>query len=94
MPDEHDPLQDRVPHHFREVNDEIVRLAVAAGTADGLLAVLCECGDADCATEVEIAHAEYQLARGAPGRFIFSTGHEPADVVIIASSHGYVVGQR
>jgi hypothetical protein len=82
---------------FREVNERIYALTEEFGThpaADGLeLAVVCECGSADCASEVLIETADYARIRSHAARFIVLTGHELSEPVV-ESGHGYLVVEQ
>jgi hypothetical protein len=94
VPDTQGPTHERVPILFREVNEEIVRLAQHAANADGVFAVLCECGDPSCLAHIKISRESYRLAREAPERFVYRAGHEPDGVTVIASVDGYVVAEE
>ena len=94
MPEKQDTAYERVPTLFREVNEEIVRLAQSSGSADGVFAVLCECGDPSCVAHVEISRELDRLARESTGRYVYSAGHQPDGASIIAAVDGYVVGEE
>jgi hypothetical protein len=82
---------------FREVNERIYWLTEEFGThpaADGLrLAVVCECGDGDCTSELQIETDAYSRVRENPSRFLVLAGHELTEPVV-ESGHGYVVVEQ
>jgi hypothetical protein len=82
---------------FREVNERIYSLTEEFGThpaADGLrLAVVCECGNVDCTSELLIETDAYSRIREDPSRFIVLAGHDLAEPVV-ESGRGYVVVER
>ena len=79
---------------FREVNERIYSLTEEFGTHpadDGLeLAMVCECGTADCADEVLIDTDAYSRIRANPTRFIVLAGHELTEAVV-ETGNGYIV---
>jgi hypothetical protein len=82
---------DRLSGLFREVNDEIVHLTRASARATGSIAILCECGDPECISQLRIPAGTYRLARSVPGRSLFKTGHQPDGAQVVAAVDGYVM---
>jgi hypothetical protein len=82
---------------FREVNERIYSLTEEFGTppeADGLrLAVVCECGNVGCASEVLIDTDDYVRIRENPRRFIVLAGHELTEQVVDFGT-GYIVVEQ
>jgi hypothetical protein len=68
---------------FREVNDQIA--ALEPFLVDGRLAFVCECGDSDCMTPIELTPAEYQDVRAHPRHFVIAIHHENPEVEIVVS---------
>lgn len=64
---------------FREVNERFERASEAIG-ADGQLGFVCECSDTECATQVMLAHDEYEHVRSVPTWFLVMPGHLVADM--------------
>jgi hypothetical protein len=73
------------------VNDEIVRLTGTSTRANASIAILCECGDPECISQLRVPAGTYKLARGVPGRWLFKTGHEPDGAQVVAAVDGYVI---
>jgi len=80
---------------FREVNEHIEQLSDGWDFFDGPLAVLCECGDADCADRVDLPRAEYEAVRAVSSRFVLRPGHESVERdLIVERREGYVVVEK
>jgi hypothetical protein len=62
---------------FRAVNEQVNALAARASVPGAdTLSILCECGDPDCVTQIEVERATYEHVRGHPARFFVARGHE------------------
>ena len=72
---------------FREVNERIERLSQSLQSTDSI-SILCECGDASCAEQVEVSLSEYERVRQDPTLFFVRPGHELNDVEHIVERHG------
>jgi hypothetical protein len=59
---------------FREVNEQLERLAVKFGI-DHSLDFVCECGNHRCSENVELSLSEYEAIRRIPTRFVVKPGH-------------------
>ena len=76
----------------REINERIE--AVAPFVPRGRkLSLICECGDADCEEQVQIAPEQYQQIRRNLQTFIVAPGHHSADSdrVIKSTKHWLLV---
>ena len=71
---------------FREVNERIEELADTFGVSERL-DLLCECGDASCASRIEMSHQEYEALRSDAMTFAVVSGHEMPDVEEIVERH-------
>jgi hypothetical protein len=61
---------------FREVNERIREVTTYGGEVE----VLCECGDAGCATPITMRLEEYEALRRRATRFAIVPGHESPDL--------------
>jgi hypothetical protein len=64
---------------FREVNERIQELAEGFGRAEKL-DLICECGNASCASRIELDPKEYEHVRSESATFAIVKGHEIPDV--------------
>ena len=66
---------------FRAVNEEIGSLNRGmAETNDGMMHIVCECGDLICVERISVAVAKYEEIRGDSALFFVLRGHEKPDV--------------
>jgi hypothetical protein len=65
---------------YRTVNEKIEDLNAAFGTVTETMTVVCECGDAACAEQIELDLPTYERVRGDPALFVTLPGHEEPDV--------------
>jgi hypothetical protein len=72
---------------YRLVNERIESLNEAFGTFTGTITAVCECGDASCAAQIDIAVADYERVRAKATDFIVVPGHELADVEEVVEEH-------
>lgn len=79
---------------FREVNERITELAGALGL-ERRLELVCECGNAACAQQIEMTKDEYEALRSHPLYFAVYPGHEAPDVEAVVEKHdGYDVVRK
>ena len=71
---------------FRQVNERIEELADTFGLAEKL-DLVCECGNASCASRIEMGHREYEELRSDSATFAVVRGHEILDVEEIVERH-------
>jgi hypothetical protein len=77
---------------FREVNERLDELAAEAGgrVGAGPLDLICECGDASCASRLRVDPDDYADARSQPRQFLVHPGHVATDVErIVQKRPGY-----
>jgi hypothetical protein len=65
---------------FREVNDRLQELAEGFVRTPGKLDLICECGNASCASRIEMDRDEYEHVRSDSTTFAIVKGHEIPDV--------------
>jgi hypothetical protein len=73
-----DASAERVGHNqalFREVNERLKELNRRLERLEPMGSFLCECGDASCTEQVEMAATEYTEIRDHPLRFAVAPGH-------------------
>lgn len=76
---------------FRCANDRVASRAAA----DADSKYLCECGDADCNSMINLTLQEYRQVRSNPHRFAIIPGHEVGGVeVIVERRDDYVVVKK
>jgi hypothetical protein len=77
---------------FREVNERVEDTAIRWGTADGMIAFLCECADLECSERVELTVRQYEHIRSEPAQFVLVPGHaDPTLEVVTERSPGFEV---
>ena len=78
---------------FREVNERIDDLNRGmASVSDGMLHIVCECGNRDCVEQLAVTPDEYEQVRKDPTHFIVKRGHEIPDTVdVVAERDTYLV---
>jgi hypothetical protein len=65
---------------YRSVNEKIESLSAAFGAITETMSVVCECGDASCAEQIEVSVPDYERVRAEPTLFIIRPGHEVSDI--------------
>ena len=80
---------------FRAVNERIEDVNELFATVTDEFAVVCECGDAGCVTQIRIASDVYERVRAAPTLFIVVPGHEKAKIEeIVDKQDAYYVVRK
>jgi hypothetical protein len=64
---------------FRQVNERLEELAQGFGHPDKL-DLICECGNASCASRIEMDREEYEQVRSDSTTFAIANGHAIPDV--------------
>jgi hypothetical protein len=66
---------------YRAVNLEVERASEELGRGpNDRLEILCECGQDDCETTLDVSRAEYDEAHQQRDRFIVTPGHEDEQI--------------
>lgn len=63
---------------FRDVNERIAESAERFSSDEAEF--VCECGDASCATRIEVPLDAYETVREEPTRFMLVPGHEDPEI--------------
>jgi hypothetical protein len=80
---------------FRQVNERIEELADTFGLTNQKLDLVCECGNASCASRIEMDHREYEALRSDSTTFAVVRGHEILDVEeVVERRPGYDVVRK
>jgi hypothetical protein len=63
---------------------------------EGAAPYLCECGNQDCFTRVQLTHAEYEEVRSSPTTFFVAPGHEDlsAGEIVVKDSGRYRIVEK
>lgn len=72
---------------YRQINERLEELNDSLGSVSGVFSILCECGDLDCADQVEVPRDAYEATRRYEARFILKPGHEIDEVEHILERH-------
>ena len=72
---------------FRAVNEKLEDINQGFSLATQSMTAVCECGDLNCAEQLEIDLATYEHVRSDPTWFVIVPGHEVADVEEIVARH-------
>jgi hypothetical protein len=72
---------------FRQVNERIEDLADTFGLTNERLDLICECGNASCASRIEMDRGDYEALRSDSAMFAVVSGHEILDVEEIVKRH-------
>jgi hypothetical protein len=76
---------------FRAGN-EAIRKNLAS--TEGVLPLMCECGDTDCRDEIEVTKAEFEAAHAHPARFLIVGGHEDGDEDVVDEFDRFTVVEK
>jgi hypothetical protein len=89
-----DPRDERIAKNeavFRAANRELEQATEEAG-GDGVLDVLCECGQEGCSGLIRLTVAEYDGVHSQDDRFIVVPGHEnPTIETVVERLEAYLV---
>jgi hypothetical protein len=72
---------------YRSVNEKIEDMNAAFGVLVESMLVICECGDSECAEQIELDIPLYARVRADGTLFVVKTGHEIPDVEKIVERH-------
>jgi hypothetical protein len=80
---------------FREVNERLQELAEGFARTPEKLDLICECGNASCASQIEMDREEYEQVRSDSTTFAIAKGHAIPDVEeIVEQRKGYDVVRK
>lgn len=70
---------------FRALNERLRECAAAWEGHEGVLSIVCECGDEDCITPIRITPGEYESVRVGEVQFAVVSGHVHPEVEDVVS---------
>ena len=81
---------------FRALNERLRERAGVWDGSEGVLKLVCECGDEDCTIAIELSVGEYEAVRAVETQFVLVKGHERAEVedVVDGAENWLVVRKR
>lgn len=80
---------------FRELNEQLERLAGDALPPETPLDIVCECANADCAARLRVARGAYEQARADSALFLVADGHVVPDLEkVVEQAAGYMVVRK
>jgi hypothetical protein len=80
---------------YRSVNEKIEGLNAAFGTLTQSMTVVCECGEATCATQIDLDVPTYERIRADGDLFVIVPGHEIPDVEsVVEEGENYAIVRK
>ncbi len=80
---------------YRAVNEKIEDLNRAFAPVLETMSIVCECGNASCAMQIEVDLTTYERVRADPVLFFVVPGHEITDVEdVVEERDAYVVVRK
>lgn len=80
---------------FRALNERLSASGAAWEGRDGVLSIVCECGDEDCTEPIELRPDEYESVRADETQFAVVPAHVRRDVEDVVAEHdGWVVVRK
>ncbi len=80
---------------FRQVNEQIRHLGDELGIDNGMITVICECGDAMCTERLELPLADYERIRDDSLLYAVASGHVVPDVEeVVERRNGWEVVRK
>ena len=72
---------------YRSINEKIEDLNASFGMVTESMAVVCECGQLECAQQIGLEIPTYERVRSDPALFVVVPGHEIPDVETVVEEH-------
>jgi hypothetical protein len=72
---------------FRALNERLRDGSDAWGPGDGVLELVCECGDEDCTKALRLTARDYEAVRSGEAQFVVAPGHELLEVEDVVAEH-------
>lgn len=72
-------------NRFRALNERLRESGATWQGREGVLGIVCECGDEDCLRPIELTPAEYELVRADETQFVVVPEHARRDVEDVVS---------
>jgi hypothetical protein len=77
---------------FRQVNERIVELDDRFDI--GVVEILCECAQLDCAAPLKISRGAYETVRRSETRFVLVDGHVDPSIERVVGGDTYVIVEK
>ena len=80
---------------FRALNERLRESGAAWEGREGVLILVCECGDEDCTAAIEQNVREYEAVRAVETQFLVIPGHERTEIEdVVGSGEGWVIVRK
>jgi len=80
---------------FRALNERLRDSGAAWEGRDGLLNLVCECGNEDCTAAIELNAREYEAVRAVETHFLVIPGHDRIEIEdVVDRGEGWVVVRK
>ena len=80
---------------FRALNERLQDSGAAWEGREGVLNLVCECGNEDCTAAIELHAREYEAVRAVETHFLLVRGHERAEIEdVVGGAEGWVVVRK
>jgi len=73
---------------FRALNERLRDGSGTWGPGEGVLELVCECGDEDCARSILLSPRDYEAVRSDEAQFVLTPGHERPEVEDVVTERG------
>ena len=72
---------------FRDLNERLRERSGSWEGREGVMSLVCECGDEDCTTPIRLTPAEYESVRAEETQFAIVPGHVRPELEDVVSEH-------
>jgi hypothetical protein len=80
---------------FRDLNERLRDSGAAWEGREGVLGLVCECGNEDCTAAIELNAREYEAVREVETQFLVLRGHERAEIEdVVGGGEGWVIVRK
>ena len=80
---------------FRALNERLRDSGAAWEGREGVLNLVCECGDEDCTAAIELNVREYEAVRAVETQFVLVRGHERTEIEeVVGGGEDWVVVRK
>ena len=80
---------------FRDLNERLRATGADWEGRQGMISIVCECGDEDCTLAIELTPGEYESVRAEETQFAIVPGHVRPEVEdVVAEQDGWAVVRK
>lgn len=80
---------------FRALNERLRESGAAWEGREGVLSIVCECGDEDCTLPIRLTPGEYESVRVEETQFVIVAGHVRPEVEdVVSEQEGWVLVRK